>query len=188
MNFKKLNCNNAVAASLGDKYYLALRIDFNDSNKILCEEENFINNALIVIDVVDNSHQIIRGVDIKNLLPIKTEVFEKMLVIFNSGYQNKVGEIINTSIYMENALPKFWHSGELVEGLKTKLFTKLSVDADKDVKFKLKYDKKEMVFTTYTKGLNEFMFKINCKQIKLEISSINETAEVNNVYLDYYDC
>ena len=45
-----------------------------------------------------------------------------------------------------------------------------------------------MSFTTYVNGLNEFMFKISGKQIKLEISSQNESAEVKEVYLDFYEC
>jgi len=50
------------------------------------------------------------------------------------------------------------------------------------------YDDKEMVFTTYQKGINEFIFKIFGKQLKLEISSNEMCANVQRVYLDYYDC
>ena len=125
--------------------------------------------------------------DIKSLLPVKTEVFEKMLVTFNSVHTTKIGEIVNSAICIEKSLPKLWESKNLTTDVNTKLFTKLSVVADKDVKFKLKYDDKEISFTTYNEGLNEFMFKISCKQIKLEITSTNESAEVNKVFLDYYE-
>ena len=181
------NCDNAVASSLQNKYYLSLRINFNDNKLILCENQNYVNNALIVVDVTNNTYEIVRGVDIKSMLPVKTEMFEKMLVIFNSEHTNKIGEIVNSSICMENNLPKLWHSNDLVEGFNNKLFTKLYVEADSGVKFKIKYDDKELSFTTYQKGLNQFVFKIMCKQIKLEISSSNQTAEVDNVYLDYYE-
>ena len=67
------------------------------------------------------------------------------------------------------------------------MFTKLTVDADKDVKFKLIYDDKEITFTSYTTGINEFLFKITGKQLKLEISSLEQSAVVKKVYLDYYD-
>jgi len=180
-------CENAVASSIQNKYYLALRINFNDENSILCENSEFINNVLVVVDVTNNSYQIVRGVDIKNMLPVKTEEFEKMLVIFNSEHKNKIGEIVNTSVCMEDALPKLWQSGELVRGLNNKLFTKLYAQADEGVKFKLIYDNKELSFTTYQKGLNQFMFKIPCKQIKLEISSSYASASVDDVYLDYYE-
>ena len=32
------------------------------------------------------------------------------------------------------------------------------------------------------------MFKLFGKQLKLEISSTQENANVNKVYVDYYDC
>ena len=183
----KFNCDNAVASSLGDKYYVGLRLNFNDDKTILCEESEFTNNCLLVINVNNYEFEIIRGVDIKSMLPVKTEAFEKMLVCFNSAHSNIIGEIDNVSQCVENSLPKYWCSGELVNNVNVKLFTKLSVVADEGVKFKLIYDDKELSFTTYQKGLNNFVFKISCNKIKLEITSPNSSAEVENVYLDYYE-
>lgn len=183
----KIDNINAVASSLGEKYFLALKMDFNDGKQILCEQQDFINNALIVVDTHNFSFEIVRGVDIKSLLPLRTEMFEKMLVIFNSGNVNKIGEVKEISKYFEDNLPKYWLSDSVVDNTNTKLFTKLSVYADSNVKFKLLYDDKEISFTTYKSGVNEFMFKICCKDIKLEISSVNESAIVKKVSLDYYE-
>lgn len=176
----------AVASSLGEKYYMAFNLNFNDGKTILCEDK-CINNVLLIFDVIDNSYQIIRGVDIKTFLPVKTEVFEKMLVLFNNGPVDKIGEIKNNSLFMEEPLPKFWESENLVDTTNMKLFTKLSVNADKNVKFRLIYDDNEINFTTYAEGVNDFVFKIMCKNIRLEISSLEESAKVNNVTLDYYE-
>ena len=176
----------AVASSLGEKYYLALNLNFKDGKQILCEND-CVNNVLLIIDTLDFSYQIIRGVDIKSLLPVKTPVFEKMLVIFNSGPVNKIGEVTSSSKLMDDNLPKFWQSDSLVKTLNTKLFTKLSVKADVGVVFKLKYDDKEVYFTTTKSGVNNFMFKIICKDLSLEISSSNESAIVSNVVLEYYE-
>ena len=145
-------------------------------------------NYFCVVDVDNLEYEIVRGVDIKNLLPVKTEEFEKMLVTFNSGYTDILGEICVSSTCVGEALPKYWLSKDLIKGINTKLCTKLCVVAEKDIKFKLIYDNNEMSFTTYVNGLNEFMFKISGKQIKLEISSQNESAEVKEVYLDFYEC
>ena len=142
---------------------------------------------MIIYDLYENTFEILRGIDIKSLLPIKTEEFEKMLVIFNSQHTNVIGEIIEKSVAIQDNLPKCWVSEELLDGVNTKLFTKLSVVADEGIKFKLIYDNKETSFTTYKSGLNEFVFKISCNRIKLEISSNNETANVQKVYLDYYE-
>jgi hypothetical protein len=176
-----------IAASLGEKYYLAYRHNFEDEEKVLCENDSFINNTLLVLDTNNYLYQIIRGVDIKSLLPVKTDAFEKMLVIFNSGEVEKIGEIFETSTYFNENLPKQWESEEIFSNFENKMFTKLIIDSQKDVKIKLLYDDKDITFTTYKSGINEFMFKIIGKQLKLKILSNQANAEVKKVYLDYYD-
>jgi len=190
INFSKmLNNSDAMnASSLASKYYLACNLNFEDAKQICCENCEYKNNALIVLDVDDYSYEIVRGVDVKKLLPFRTDVFEKMLVLFNSENTDKVGEIIEKSVYFNENLPKFWASQQIFASFETKIFTKLVVDADKDVEVKLVYDDKEISFTTYQSGINEFMFKLFGKQLKLEISSNQEQANVNKVYVDYYDC
>ncbi len=179
--------DNACAASLGNKYYLALRLNFGDQNQIMCETGEYVNNVIIVVDLTDYSYQIIRGVDVGSLLPVKTPVFEKMLVTFNTVYDTKLGEICEEATCFNTPIPKFWATNDLFELPTQRMITKLSVVADQGVKFNLKYDGKSTSFTSYTTGLNEFCFKIYCKNLKLEISSPNTSAEVQKVFVDYYD-
>ncbi len=178
---------HTAASSLGQKYYLALRLNFNDNKSILCETVDYVNNALVIIDVTDYSYEIIRGVDIKSLLPVKTELFEKMLVTFNTMNTSKLGQIVDTSSCFDASLPKYWESSDLTNNFNTKLFTKLSIQASENVKFNFIYDDKSISFTTYKDGLNEFCFKILCKEIKLEISSNETQASVDKVVIDYYE-
>lgn len=186
LNSLSVQNDGAVASSLGEKYYLALHMDFNDDKQILCEGE-CVNNVVIIVDTADFTYEIIRGVDVKTMLPVKTEVFEKMLLTFNSGSIDKIGEIVDCPKYMDEVLPKFWSCGNVVDSTNTKLFTKLSVVADVGIKFSLLHDNKTTSFTTYQSGINEFMFKICCKDLKLEISSLNESSVVKKVTLDYYE-
>lgn len=174
------------ASSLGDKYYVALKMNFND-DKVVLSENDCVNNVLLIVDTNDFSYEIIRGVDIKFMLPVKNEYFEKLLVLFNTGPVDKIGEIVDESKCVESNLPKFWSSDLLVEPYAMKLFTKLTVVADEGVKFTVLYDNKQMNFTTYKSGLNEFIFKIMCKEIKLEISSENESGNVENIQMEYYE-
>lgn len=177
----------AVASSLGDRYYLALRLNFDDNKSVLCETEtNFVNNALIVVDNEESSYQIMRGVDIACLQPIKTALFEKMLVTFNTKHKNKVGQIVNISTDYETALPKFWKSEELCTANSHKMFTKLSVNADANVTFKL-IGKKTYTFVTTHSGVNIFKFKIYEDSLCMEISSSGTSAMVNSVLLEYYE-
>jgi len=132
--------DSAVAACLNEKYYLALNLDFADDKQIFCETGNYVNNAILVVDTNDFSYEIIRGVDVKSIVPIKTELCEKVLLTFNSGYNHKLGQIVNSSTCFGSPLPKYWASGSLVDNYDSKVFTKLEVKADKDVKFNLHFN------------------------------------------------
>jgi hypothetical protein len=187
ITLEQTDSNDACASSLGDKYYLALRIDFDDDKQILCEQGNYVNNALVAIDVIDYSYQIVRGVDIKALVPMKTDMFEKMLVVFNTEHSDTIGQICETSTCYGEILPKFWGSGNLTQDYTLKMFTHLLVYADENVNFRIIFDDDSMDFTTYTSGLNEFNFKITGHIVRLEISSDNADADVKKVVLDYYD-
>ena len=178
---------NSVGACLNDKYYLALKLNFGDEKQILCENVNYVNNAILIIDTNDFSFEIIRGVDVKSIVPIKTEVFEKVLLTFNSEHENRLGQIVNTSTCFNDPLPKYWGSGDLVENFNPKVFTKLEVKADKDVKFNLHFEDKTISFTTYKSGINQFCFKIYSKDMKISISSSSAEAKVENVALEYYE-
>jgi len=186
LNDLLLNNDKAVASSLGEKYYLALKLNFNDGQNIFCEDGECVNNAILVVDFKDFNYQIIRGVDVKSFVPIKTGVFEKMLVVFNSGYTQKLGQIREDGKLFDENLPKMWSCKKVVDDLRTKLFTKLTVYANKDVRFTLKHDNRTTDFVTYTSGLNEFAFKICCKEMDMTITSSDEML-VDKIVLDYYE-
>ncbi len=179
--------DNEVASSLGDKYYLAMHLDFQDDKKILCETGEYTNNAVLIVDIRDYSYQILRGVDVKTLYALKTDICEKMLLTFNSNYENKLGEIVEIGKCFDTNLPKYWRSGLLTDGINPKLFTKLSVMADKGVKFNLILDDRSESFTTYNEGYNEFFFKVQSRYVALEISSGEDSARVEEINLDYYE-
>ncbi len=174
------------SASLGDEYYIAVRMNFGDGEQVLCETGEYHNNALIILNVTNLTYEVIRGVDIGVMLPLKTEMFEKMILTFNSMHEKYLGEITNNDRCFNEALPKCWTSGQLVDNLNTKLFNKLTIHSTAGVKFTLIYDGKEISFTTYQDGLNEFYFQIVCREVKLKISTEQSNASVDKVVLDYY--
>ena len=187
-NKYQFNQDSMIASSLGDKYYLALKLNFQDKKQVLCESQECVNNALLVVNSSDYHYELLRGVDCKFLLPIKNEVFEKMIVVFGSEHNRQIGEIVTSSVYVEQTLPKFWMSKNINESNDLKLFTKLSVCCDKNVELKLVTDVGTYSFVAYASGINEFNFKIACKQLKIEISSNAEQVCVDSVGLDFYDC
>lgn len=187
-NKYKFNKDTMIASSLGDKYYLSLKLNFQDEKQVLCESHECVNNALLVVDSGDYHYELLRGVDCKFLLPIKNEVFEKMIVVFGSEHSCEIGEIVTSSVYVEQILPKFWLSKNINESNDLKLFTKLSVCCDKNVELKLVTDVGDYSFVAYTSGINDFNFKIACKQLKIQILSNAEQVCVDNVSVDFYDC
>jgi len=186
-NMLSISNDTALASSLGNNYYLALRLNFEDDEHILCETENYSNNAILIYNFVTSEFQIIRGVDVGGFFPIKTDVFEKMVLTFNSQNKNKLGQIVKTSKCFNNVLPKKWESDYLTENFNTKLFTKLRVIADQNVCFSLKTGSKVYNFTTLKSGESVFKFKICAGKIKLIISSNSLNAKVDKVILDYYE-
>lgn len=176
-----------VASSLAGKYYLALRLRFDDDKQFFCEQDDYINNAIVVLDSSDYSYEIIRGVDVASMLAVKTEVFEKLLLTFNTGHTDKVGQIIEESTCFNESLPKFWASGELIENNKRKMATKLTVYAKQDVKINVIHDDYSTSFTTFSSGLNVFNFKIGFNMLRLEVSSDEVDSSVDRIELEYYE-
>lgn len=185
-NLLSFDNSKACAESLANKYYLSLNLNFDDNKKIICEKGEYVNNALLIIDTNDFSYEIIRGVDIKSLVPIKNQVFEKMLVTFNTGNINKIGEICSGSSSFDENLPHFYSSDYLTEDLDKKMLTCLTVYSNYGVKFKIIYDDNEKVFTATKNGLNKFRFKLCCEKMKVEILSDEKNAQVQKMFLDYY--
>ena len=187
-DYSIFNKSTMIASSLGEKYYLAFNLNYNDNNSILCENGNCINNTLMVVDTNNYNYDLIRGVDCKSMLPVKSKYFEKMLIIFGSGYNYQLGEIVSDPIYVDDNLPKLWCSKNVSENNNVKMFNKLSVVAEKGVEIKLITDVGEYSFVSYVSGVNDFNFKIVCKQLKVQFSSNEKSSWVESVELEYYDC
>ena len=184
INTFPISNTGAIAKALGDKYYLALKVDFGDD---ILDDEKAVNNALFIVDTNDFSYEVIRGVDIATMLPVTTETFEKMLFTFNTGPVDKIGEMSSRSALMDLPLLKYWASDRVVESLIPKMFTKLTVSANTGVEFKLIFDNKSINFTTIRSGNSEFHFKEISRNVKIEISSMSADAEVDAVEIEYYE-
>lgn len=177
----------AVATNMQDKYYLALKLGFDDNKQILCEQESDCkNNALIVIDLQTYAFEVLRGVDIKSMLALKADSVEKIVLTFNSKDKDKIGEITNDGKYFEQNLPKYYESNYLVEkNMSGCTIRKITVDATKNVTVKLVTDIGVVNFTTYTDGINEFQTIVPCKKFKFEISSNENSAIIRHIEIEY---
>lgn len=177
----------SFAECLQDKYYLALRLKFDDGQSVLCEGEEYKNNALLVISLLDFSYEILRGVDINNMMPLKTEFAEKMLVTFNSGYKDKIGEIDNSSKVFDEALPKYLETNYLLDGNKKILVRKVVVNASKGINVKVITQHDCRNFVTYTDGENIFETILPTENIKMEFFTNKNDCYIKQIKIGYIE-
>ncbi|MBR1984438.1 MAG: hypothetical protein IKA31_01735, partial [Clostridia bacterium] len=114
--------SKAVGAFYNGKYYLALKIDFDDDIVGAESSLSFVNNALIELDLDDYSYSILRGVDILSMLTIKHENCNKLVANFRGDNCLKLGELTQeTSMVFYENLPKKWVSPKSNLGFANKL-------------------------------------------------------------------
>ena len=108
---KGVSNQNAVATFRNGVYYIACRLNFNDNNKIGCENEvGYKNNALIAYDTQTKQYSITRGVDISCLATMQYLSADKLYVCFNGQNSNKIGQITQNGLFFGNSQTKFWCS------------------------------------------------------------------------------
>lgn len=178
----------AVASHLKDCYYLALHLNFDDDKQIGCESDtNMKNNALVKLNLHDNSFEIMRGVDIKDILALKAGIEEKLVLTFNSVYQNLIGEVTDDGTYFDNVLERLYSTNYVVqEDIQSLTIRKLYVDASKGVVVKIITDENVISeFNVVKDGINEFQTIIPCKKFKIEVVANTNDVYVNLIKIDY---
>ena len=182
---KLSSLQHATASSLANKYFLACRIEYND--RLSVNEQTGINNVILYINTEDLSVGIIRGVDVKSFLPIKTDTYERMYLVFNSGTCNKIGQLISRGKCFNKKQSKSWTSYIISADKNDKLFTRLEAKCGLGVCIRIHYDGKTKDLVSYKDGYNSFTFRLQAKEVFLEINSTNDKVKVENISLDYYE-
>ncbi|MBR2467931.1 MAG: hypothetical protein IKB42_02695 [Clostridia bacterium] len=92
------------------KYYVACNLNFKDDKKILCENFDYYNNALLELDLQTNTLNILRGVDIRNLNSLADDKVNKVLACYLDNGVYRCGEVSKTGLVKDTNLPKCWQS------------------------------------------------------------------------------
>lgn len=121
--FDGVNNENACAVYFNNKFLLACRLNFNDGEKIGCENysNGYINNALLEIDLSTNELSITRGVDIASMLALDDGSFGKVVACFNGEHSGKLGELTTDGCVFGTVLPKKWISPKSSMGYPSKI-------------------------------------------------------------------
>lgn len=106
--------DNAIATYHNGKYYLALKLNYNDNQKIGSENEDtsniLKNNTLLEIDVKSGEVTILRGVNVLSMLPANGALFSKLIVCVKRQGKIVMGELTNTGTIFGESTKKYWQS------------------------------------------------------------------------------
>jgi len=178
-----------TSACYKGKYFLACRINFQDDEKIGCEnsELGYENNAVLVYDVEQEKVELIRGVDICDFVPVESNIMSKLVCCFHNEYKTHLGELTyDGKIFGETTIKK-WTSvtSDFGEGDKTKIIKSISLYALKDCEIEIKSDNEAKVYKI--KGKDKLQkLKTNIKGKTFQISFISKIGgqKISNVEIN----
>ena len=183
------NNNYATATYFHGCYYLAIKLDFDDFMAVGCEDllsTGFKNNALIKFDLRDKTCEILRGVDIRNMLPLYAGAEEKIICTFNSLDRYRVGELAYNGMVFNSVFDRAYVTNYFTpENMKQIVIRKISIDASNYVQLYIRVDGKVHQFFVTADGVKIFNTYIPCKKFQIEIVSKNKDAYVNFVEIEY---
>lgn len=178
--------DNAVATVLNDNYYLATKIDFEDN----FDEGNnsYVNNALIKLNLYDYSFEVMRGVDIKDMLSLKAGVEEKIVLTFNSDKQNLIGELVEDGrgLNFNDAMPCCYCTNYIVQDDAERVtIRKVVADVAKDMTIQIITENSTINLESYCDEVNEFQVIIPCNKFKIQVLSSTGNGYIKSIEIQY---
>ena len=182
--FKGATNKWAVAAFKDGIYYLACRLNFGDSERVGCENNNYKNNALVALDVATNQYQILRGYDINDLCAIQYKSCDKVLASFESNYNLSIGQIDNSGLQFGSVMRRLWMSplSDLGHPDKQKLVKEISIFTKYKIKITIFSEKESKSFWVNGKqSASKIPVKIKGNKIGVSIFSATAKVEVSDL-------
>lgn len=170
------------------KYYLACRGDFNDDCQIGCESysEGYVNNTLFVYDILSGHIEILRGIDINQVLALTNPYKSKLVACFNNEHIGKIGELTNDGKIF----------GESVQGSITfaktdfgkpnikKRIKSILINSEKDCEVSISNEEKTYKFSIKAnENLQKIRTNIVGKTFTVKIDSSEEDAKISKFIL-----
>ena len=196
VNCEKINLNienilkaneNAVASYHNGKYYLACLIEFPDNDQIGCEVGSYVNNALLAIDILNETFNIVRGVDITYLYSSMDVSFALLFCVYHTNGAGKLGMIENTGKVIDIILPKYWCSPvtNLDAPNKDKILKEICFNANQETEVEVQTEKntKKFVVTPVNKLA---IVKPNMigKQYSISFKVLEDTCYISGVSIN----
>lgn len=181
--------HNASAVCFEGKYYLACRYDFTDGKSIGCENESdYINNVLIILDLVSKKVNLVRGVDIRQLCVLNNPYKSKVVACFNGGNKSFIGELTKDGEIFEVATNKEWTSvlSDLDTPEKLKKVEYLTIKTTTDCQVKVESDRGEKIVEVIgSDKLQKLQINLCGREFKVSFLATSKEVNISNVKLGY---
>jgi len=183
MNILKGEDNRyAFGECFNGKYYLACRGNFDDGQTIGCEsyENGYNNNILMVIDPQTNHVDMIRGVDINELLALTNKFKSKLVACFHNENIGRIGEITTDGTLFDFAMPALWQSGKTDFGYpgKIKRVKSFNIKTENNCQVVIESEKESKTFNVCGKdSVQKIRANVLGNQFTVKISH-NESGKV----------
>lgn len=186
--FQNDNNKYATACYFRGKYYLACRLNFDDDEKVGCENKTgYKNNAIIILDVKTDKFSITRGIDISSLLSLNAGSLNTILATFYGEHSNQIGVLNNSGKIFNTQLPSKWQSAEFdfEKPNKLKIIRKILIKSKYNCILKIKSDLEEKSIKIFGQNkLTEINVKIKGKTFQIIISADDENASISLLTLN----
>lgn len=158
---KTINQSNCFATCFEGKYYLACRCDFADDKQVGCESysSGYVNNALLIYDIEKKHLDIVRGVDINQVLALNNPHKSKLVACFNNEHIGKIGQLTEDGKIFGTSLPALWQSVKTDLGYHSK-------------KKRIKY------FTIKTSGSAEIVISSELESKKFTVTASSKIQKI----------
>lgn len=181
--FESQDNDNCVSAFYNGSYYLACKLNFNDNEKIGCEEGSYSNNALIELNLSSGELNIMRGVDIKNIQAFNNLLENKLVVCYKNGDRVKIGEIVKNGKVEDTPLKKVWRSPitDFNYSNQEKIITELSVVNKSDITVVINYDGKSKKYLLKGKdSINTIKPNLKAYEFSIDFVCENDNCYISN--------
>lgn len=146
--FDGVDNSNASACFYEGKYILAARANFNDGRRELCENDSYVNNAVITVELSGGNVGIMRGMDCVSVNVGRGDNFNRPLYCFRNSQSNKVGVSCASSQFFGEPLPKCYVFATTDYGLPNtqKILRYLTIKTATNITFVVKADGNDYFF------------------------------------------
>lgn len=167
----------AVSEAYEGKLYLALKMDFG-------EYDESVNNALIEINLEEQTYCITKGLDIKCLLAVCDKGASRLVMLIKDNVS--VYQLTDDGIFGGNILQKYFESAEIDLDMpgKDKMLAEMYISANQSVEIKVCSDKGERTYLCNMFERNaKYCCKLSGKRFWLCLSSKEDLLALKGVEL-----